>query len=165
MHTAHIFLGLLWNITPKKPLLANRAQTTTDFTFKWSSFEILWRASSELHNPFPPPQLPQIYIPSSWLLYLTNMLLVLFYLDMLHTTLGVTNHWTEVDWTGLDRTHQNIRNKLKNHRKQNWAYVQFMDLQLATTQQTSPKVFGLMPHPGLRGRLQTIFSKVASLWR
>ena len=25
---------------------------------------------------------------------------------------GVTNHWTEVDWT-----HENVRNKLINHRK------------------------------------------------
>ena len=32
---------------------------------------------------------------------------------------GVTNHLTEVDWTGLDWTHKNVRNKLINHQKQN----------------------------------------------
>ena len=36
---------------------------------------------------------------------------------------GVTNHWTEVDWTRLDWTHKNIRKKLINHWKQNWAYI------------------------------------------
>ena len=30
---------------------------------------------------------------------------------------GVTNHWTEVDWTGLEETHKNV--KLINHQKQN----------------------------------------------
>ena len=45
---------------------------------------LLWRASSELYNPFLPPQLPQIYtfIPTT---YFTDIMLVLFYLDMLHT--------------------------------------------------------------------------------
>ena len=31
--------------------------------------------------------------------------------------LGVTNHWIEVDWTGLDWTLENVRNKLINHQK------------------------------------------------
>ena len=44
--------------------------------------------------------------------------------------MGVTNHWTEVDCTGLDS-----QNKLINQRKQNSAYVQ--DEQLTTTDLTN----------------------------
>ena len=37
--------------------------------------------------------------------------------------LGVTNHWTEVDWTGLDWARENVRNKppetkLSTHKNQ-----------------------------------------------
>ena len=33
--------------------------------------------------------------------------------------MGVANHWSEVDWTGPNWTHRDLRNKLINHRKQN----------------------------------------------